>query len=245
MEFLRFGSSIPGEYWGCCACDIIQNFKMMPDDKASIQIIGGDGASPVLANGELQFAGPTYRDIFMQRIRFGTFNTRDMPNHAFIAILTTNQINGKIGQEWLKILKETGFEFVRTVCNSVYAGTNLAEPGKFNDSNENHIFMLVRNIGNGAIKNPYMPPKAWQDLPKVVPEAWEGVACDGEAIAIEVQKIQRDIWDKIGPAKLLTEAEVRAAGAPVVMAGRRLQEAAPKVKPFGEKAAQPPAAAKT
>ena len=45
MEFLRFGSSIPGGYWGCCACCIIQNFKFDPKAKASIQLVSGDSGT--------------------------------------------------------------------------------------------------------------------------------------------------------------------------------------------------------
>lgn len=242
MEFLRFGSSIPGSYWGCCACDIIQNFKVMPDAKASIQLVAGDGGNPVLQNGQQVFAGPTYKDIFMQRIRFGTFGKNDMPNHAFIAILTSNQLAGAIGKAWLPILKEVGFEFIRTVSNSVYGGQALNKPGVFNDAFQNHILMLVRNIGNGAIKNPYLPPKEWADLPEVVPEAWNLLTSVGESMAVEVQKVQLEIWDKIGPAKLLTEAQVREAGAPVTMAGKRVPEAKPYVKVVTEEAPKEKAA---
>ncbi len=221
MEFLRFGSSIPGSYWGCCACDIIQNFKVDPDAKASIEIVDGDGGS-----GMGLFAGPTYRDIFEQRIRFGTFYTNDMPNHAFLAILTASQCNGGVGKKWLEILKANGFEFIRTVCNSVYAGASLSNtPG---DSSRNYIFGLFRNIGSGNITDPFTPPAAWTNLPATVPEAWELVkqACDenGKTL-VELSNLQRGhqraIWDASKPKKLLTEEEVVKAGATVTLAGRR------------------------
>src|SRR3546814_3229716 len=118
MEFLRFGSSIPGSYWGCCAVDIIQDFKQPPDGKASIQVVDGDGGNPLRG----KFFGPTWKDIFLQRLRIGTFADRNMPNHGFLAILTDWQIKSKPGSDWLKILKEQGFEFIRTVDNSVYSG---------------------------------------------------------------------------------------------------------------------------
>lgn len=225
VEFIRFGSSIPGAYWGCCACDIIQCFKSDPDAKASIQMVDGDGCMPC---GD-RFAGPTNRDVFNARIRVGTFGISDMPNHAFIAILTQWQIESTIGKKWLAILKETGFEFVRSVSNSVYAGDQLAKhdrDGKGSDVN--HIFMLVRNIGAGNLGDPYMPPKAWTDLPKVVPEAWEYFYADysGEAdpmadVARDSHKAQTEIWNKIGPAKFLTEKQVEEAGAPVIYAAKR------------------------
>lgn len=219
MEFLRFGSSIPGSYWGCCACCIIQNFKVDPDEKASIQLVSGDGGGPILKGREMMFAGPTWRDIFWQRIRTGTFDSRDMPNHAFFAILTDWQVNSGVGAKWLAILKEAGFEFVRSVSNSVYSGQSLAQP-KGKGSNLNYIFALYRNIGSGAPADPFTPPKAWTDLPSVTPEAWEFVQ-DAKEFAKAQAEAQRVVWDKIGPAKFLTESEIVAAGAPVTMAGLR------------------------
>ncbi len=250
MEFLRFGSSIPGGYWGCCACCIIQDFNQDPDDKASIQLVSGDGGYGITKGNDFLFAGPTYKDIFHQRLRVGTFDTRDMPNHGFIAILTHNQINGSIGGKWLKLLKEAGFEFIRTVCNSVYSGQGLLGGSAPSDANQNHIFGLFRNIGAGAIKDPFTPPKAWTNLPKVVPEAWnamfsetldvfndDAVNAKGEPIEGGAEceysstemlaKVQRTrqlaVWEKIGPAKFLTEAELVAAKAPVIYAGVRTE----------------------
>lgn len=221
MEFNRFGGTIPGNYHGCCACDIIQNFNVDPDGKASIQLVDGDGG---MSLG--QFAGPTYRDIFSQRIRFGTFGTRDMPNHAFLAIITEDQLAATNGKAWLKILRETGFEFIRTVSNSVYSGAGMLQGAPTNRA-MNHIFGLFRNIGNGAVADPFTPPKAWTDLPSVVPELWEFIR-EGEAgvsttegLSAEQRAAQREIWDRIGPAKLLTEKQVVEAGAPVILAGVR------------------------
>lgn len=223
MEFLRFGSSIPGSYWGCCAMDIIQDFNQDPDTKTSIQLVSGDGGNPVMLNNEIAFAGPTYRDVFNQRIRFGTFDKRDMPNHGFLAILTENQVNGKTGKKWLAILRETGFEFLRSVSNSVYQGASLGKPSG-TGSSMNHLFGLFRNIGSGASADPYTPPKAWSSLPRSVPELWEHVPRDCIAPLVTTSHdAQTDIWNKIGPPKLLTEAEVIAAGAPVVLAGLRTQ----------------------
>lgn len=174
MEFLRFGSSIPGSYWGCCAVCIIQNFKMDPDSKASIQIVDGDGGTPIMDGSDFLYAGPTYKDIFLQRLRYGTFGKHDMPNHTFLAVLTSQQISGGYGAKWLALLKEQGFEFIRTVDNSVYTGQGLLgeehdEDEDYDDgmsSHPNYIFGLFRNVGNGAIDDPFLPPKAWTDLPE-------------------------------------------------------------------------------
>lgn len=212
MEFLRFGSSIPGGHWGCCVCCIIQNFKVDPDAKASIELVSGDGGNPVMhPKGGSAFAGPTYRDIFWQRIRYGTFSNNDMPNHAFFAILSQNQLSSAYGKAWLAILKEAGFEFIRRVNNSVW---NV----------DNYIFGLIRNVGTNAVKDQFTPPKVWSDLPTVVPEQWngdDGLWTDPVEHTKEIAKAQKKIWDGIPKAVFLTEAEVVAAGAPVVMAGQR------------------------
>jgi hypothetical protein len=154
---------------------IIQNFKIDPDEKSSIQLVDGDGGYPCSNANGFMFAGPTWRDIFWQRLRYGTFGTNDMPNHGFLAILTQSQISGGVGKKWLAILKEAGFEFLRTVDNSVYSGpSTITAPGKGTTSaHPNYVFGLFRNVGHGAIADPYTPPKEWLDLPKVVPEAWE------------------------------------------------------------------------
>lgn len=209
MEFNRFGSTIPGSYWGCCACDIIQNFKVDPDSKASIELVAGDGG------GSLgKYAGPTYRDIFWQRIRFGTFDTREMPNHAFIAILTDDQLLGGVGKKWLAILKEAGFEFIRSVSNSVYQGQNLLGKSKPTDGSRNHIFMLVRNIGAGSIKDQFTPPKQWTDLPHndADPALWSVISPEDRIkLTNSVRDAQLKNWnDQKKLAKpLLTEAEAK------------------------------------
>jgi hypothetical protein len=221
MEFLRIGSSIPGAYWGCCACDFIQNFKVDPDAPAAIEIVSGDGGG---STGK--YAGPTWRDIFMQRIRFGTFGTRDMPNHGFIAILTDWQINSGHGAKWMAILKECGFEFIRSISNSVYSGATLAKhapdsPG----SSVNYVFALFRNIGNGNIGNPFQPPAEWLALEQKAPEIWDILTAEATVeLAAKQHEANTAIWNSIGPAKLLTREECEAKGLnddTIWMAGRR------------------------
>ncbi len=224
MEFLRFGSSIPGSYWGCCACCIIQNFKVDPDDKASIQLVSGDGGGPIMKDREMLFAGPTWRDIFWQRIRSGTFDQRDMPNHAFFAILTDWQISSGVGKKWMVILKEAGFEFVRSVANSVYTGQTIAdELGEDEGNSLNYIFGLFRNIGTSGPSNPFLPPQAWRDLPSVKTEFWAFNTNSDDTDQLAKTQFAEDkvIWDRIGPPKFLVESEVIAAGAPVILAGLR------------------------
>jgi len=216
MEFLRFGSSIPGGYWGCCACDIIQNFKVDPDAKASIEIVSGDGGG---STGS--FAGKTYKEIFLQRLRYGTFGKADMPNHAFIAILTQWQITSEIGKKWLVILKEQGFEFIRTVNNSVYSGQSLGKPTNAANNNDNHIFMLVRNIGAQGLKDQFTPPKEWSALPSVKPEAWQFYTVPGGEITKGQYEADTTIWKALPAAVFYTSAQLEADGVPVIMSGVR------------------------
>ena len=237
MEFLRFGSSIPGSYWGCCAMCIIQDFKQDPDDKASIEIVDGDGGHPI---GD-SFAGLTYREIFETRLRIGTFSTNDMPNHGFLAILTDWQVNSGYGAKWLKILHENGFEFIRTVDNSVYSGPSLKgqpipfgwqfydeyedeyeEPYEEDSNNKNYLFGLFRNIGNGAVYNPLTPPKAWSDLKGGITQAVDYITpIQRNKIAKKQSAFHLKAWNKLGPPKFYKKSEVKAAGVPVTYAGQR------------------------
>jgi hypothetical protein len=252
MEFSRFGGNITNGYWGCCACCIIQDFNQAPDEKASIQLVDGDGGTAILggSKGEQLFAGPTYKDIFLQRLRFGTFGISDMPNHAFLAILTQGQIDYGYGKQWLALLKENGFEFIRTINNSVYTGPNLLgtsdEECEYDDDSEdmspihgnsaNYLFGLFRNIGMGAAGNPFVPPKAWTDIKGGVEEAWVS-GSEGHAQQTKAQQdFHLEAWNKL-PLQdtLMTEAQLREQKVPVWLSGRRVAEAKPKIKPADQK----------
>ena len=248
MEFLRFGSSIPGEYHGCCAMCIIQNFGCDPDDKASIEIVCGDGGEPIGDN----FAGLTYREIFETRLRIGTFSTDDMPNHGFLAMLTEWQVRSESGYEWLEILHENGFEFIRTIDNSVYSGPSLEEEEGFNCSsdsrNKNYVFGLFRNIGKGAVADPLTPPPAWQALKGGIRQAVDYITPTQRSRITDAQKdFHLKSWNKL-VKKFYTKEQVKEAGVPVTFSGVRsklpqqseedrinaLNKAAPaKSAPFG------------
>lgn len=238
MEFGRFGGTIPGNYWGCCAADIIQNFNFDPDAKASIQLVEGDGGYVLTdGNDEELFAGPTYRDIFWQRLRFGTFGTDDMPNHAFLAIITEKQVKQTHGSAWLAILKEAGFEFIRTINNSVYTGPSVGNqhPEKQHGNSANYLFGMFRNIGiNGAI-NPFLPPEEWTKLPAGVHEPGAPVgdekmqaACrDAERIiATKQREYHQKVWDtKCKDAStLLTEKQLKEQDVPIWLSGVRSEK---------------------
>lgn len=221
MEFLRFGSSIPGSYWGCCCFDIIQKFDVDPNQKASIQLVSGDGGQPLGNN----FLGKTYKEIFEYRLRIGTFSMSDMPNHGFLAVLTHNQLKTPNGEAWLKILKENGFEFIRRVSNSVGGGKTLRT--KFSASNDyqsNYLFGLFRNIGDKYNTNMFQPPEGWDDLPS--PEGFlEANSFITPNQAARVQKSQEkahtERWNSIGPCRFYTEEEIEMADVPVWYAGQR------------------------
>jgi len=203
MEFLRFGSSIPGSYWGCCAVCIIQNFKVDPDAKASIELVSGDGGNPVTdSNRNVLFAGPTWKDIFLQRLRYGTFGKSDMPNHGFLAVLTEHQVRSNPGKKWMAILKEQGFEFIRAVDNSVYTGEGLHTPKSKRSSHPNYIFGLFRNVGAGAIDDPFAPPKEWAELP-------------------EAEGTEASRYKALPKGVFMTREQLEKDGVPVWLAGRR------------------------
>lgn len=179
----------------------------------------------MVKGGKVLFLGKTYKEIFEGRLRIGTFSSSEMPNHVFLAVLTADQIRGGVGKKWLKILKENGFEFIRATDNSVYTGSSVIEaPGKnCTSSHPNYIFGLFRNIGKGAMADPYTPPKEWTDLPSVVPEFHNCVSGGfyPEKFNEEVQAAQLKLWNAGQKPTLYTEEELVAEGVPITLAGRR------------------------
>lgn len=238
MEFLRFGSLIPGSYWGCCACDIIQNFKVDPDAKASIQLSSGDGGAGIPD----QFLGGTWKDIFLQRLRIGTFGGGEMPDHAFIAILTGSQVASGVGKKWMAILKETGFEFIRRQDNSVYTGSTVAAaPVKADEGHANYIFALFRNVGTGSFKDQFTPPAAWTNLPEVVPEAWNNdtsTKAAATALTKRVFDAQKTAYEALPAPNRMTEKQLDSKGIPVTYAGQRPGGSSPNYYTFQEGAPQ-------
>lgn len=226
MEFLRFGSSIPGMYWGCCAVDIAQYFKVDPDAKASIQVVTGDSGTGCVVPGtnELAFLGTTYREIFWNRLKINTFNTGEKPNHAFFAILTRQQLAGDIGKKWLAILKEAGFEFIRTTSNAVYTGQGVrADVKDTGNEHPNYIFGLFLNIGSGNIRDPFAPPKEWTDLDQVAPDvSIDFPLSDKEKKKYkeEAFKAHKAMWEA-HPLKLYKESEIVKAGIEPTYAANR------------------------
>lgn len=215
MEFLRFAGSIPGSYWGCCAFDVIQCFDKDPDAKASIQVVCGDEGNPLSRSGQEMFFGPTYRDIFINRIRTGTFGLSDMPNHGFLAVLTDYQVRTTNGKKWLELLAEQGFEFIRAIDNSVYTGSGvLSQEGGILkvSSRPNYLFGLFRNIGTGALEDPFDPPQAWKDVSDFTSR---------DVTNEQLQEKHLEVWQALAKTQFVTREELKEAGAPIILAGRR------------------------
>jgi hypothetical protein len=176
IEFLRFGSQHGGEGIGCCAVDIIQGFVNDPEAPASVQLYHGDRggkndlAMTLYVNGKSEFAylGKTNREVFENFVRIGTFGTADMPDHTFFAVFSDSQMSDRHGQAWLKILKDEGFAFIRTVGNSIYTDKTVPEEPVKGETrpHKNHIFGLFRNISNAAVADPFTPPAAWSKIPE-------------------------------------------------------------------------------
>jgi hypothetical protein len=250
MEFNRFGTNLPSKRYGCCAATIIQEFNVDPDTPYAIELLGGDGGMPITnCDNEALFAGPTYRDIFWQRLRYGTHWNTSSPNHTFFAILTESQINYTSGKKWLALLKEAGFEFIRTVSNSVYTGsrlyTDVPDENDFDEDYDsedgrayphpNHVFALFRNVGDGCIKNPFVPPAQWTDMESKVPEAWRYVVDCSEALAEDQREAQLPLFNGLPDQLFYTKAELDKLGVPTWRAGRRVTGAAPELLPVESK----------
>lgn len=166
MNAIRFGWMNIGGNTGCCAIDIMQGFTYDPDAKATSEVLMGD--SGITTHKTL---GPTNKDIFLNRLRIGTFDSRDMPDRAFLVAMTDSQVGGTNGGKWLKVLKEEGFEFIRTINNSVYTGSGVPDDLSPSDHDGTfahpvYLFGLFRNISNSRVADPFEPPRQWKELPE-------------------------------------------------------------------------------
>lgn len=160
VECLRFGGRVGGKGIGCCAIDIFQGFSNDPDAEAYVPLNNGDSPHlPVMRQGSQAYLGPTNKDVFLGYLRLGTFDSMDLPNHAFFCAISESQLNSRTTEKWLEIFKENGFEFLRAVDNSVYLNGD-------GDPSPVYIFALFRNIGDSKIDDPFEPPEFWKTLPE-------------------------------------------------------------------------------
>lgn len=150
IECLRFGGRLGGGGMGCCGVDIIQGFAVDPDAPATKALTSGDSLMPIKPDGKPVVIGGTNADIFRSYLRCGTFSQDGHADKTFLTVMTAVQLRSKHGEKWLALLKEEGFEFIRTFRNSV-SGGGL------------HLFGLFRSgDGNGSTE----PPVEWTNLPE-------------------------------------------------------------------------------
>jgi hypothetical protein len=133
-----------------------------------------------------------------------------------LAVLTESQLETDNGEAWMEILADNGFEFIRAVSNSVYAGDMLHKEGDVTDRSINYLFGLFRNIGSGKVTNPFEPPEGWEGRSRAL-------------LAVEYG-IDNTYWDNLhreryiqheSGYKTYTEEELDAEGVPVTYAGVR------------------------
>ena len=170
MECHRLGALRGGYNWGCCAVDVFQQFSCDPDAPGVAALWVGDSPDrPVCGAGQKElYLGPTNRDIFLGRLRIGTFGSREQPNHIFLAAIAGSQMNQANTKKWLAILKEEGFIFLGGCSNSVYSGATVSSNPDIKAKNQSpvYLFGLFRNIGEQRLDDPFAPPKVWSDLPE-------------------------------------------------------------------------------
>lgn len=160
IECLRLGARRGGIGIGCCAIDVFQGFSNHPDAACPpIPFFEGDSWTPHMdcnTNKQLHMKG-TNAEVFRAYLAHGSFTPYPEQDHAFIAVLTEEQIHNSIGRSWLKILKEEGFEWMGAVSNSVYS-----------EYHPNHIFILIRNtrdyMDDEELEMLKKPPQAWTEL---------------------------------------------------------------------------------
>ena len=169
LECVRFGARHGRESIGCCGVELMQAFVHAPGAKGSIQLKHGDSWCNLSHPNDLNLPamfGPTNLDIFKGYNRVGTFSTNEVPNRVFLVTLTNSQVKSEVGKEWLKILHDYGFEFVRATANGVYSGSEVNDD--FNNFKTTghliYIFGLFRNIGASRCENPFKAPEFWDTL---------------------------------------------------------------------------------
>lgn len=168
IECLRFGARRGGTGIGCCAVDIFQGFSRDPSDtRPDIILRQGDTWNYLNNYGEdgVKAVSGTNEEVFLSYLYHGTMDYSKASDHAFLAILTDEQINSSTGRRWLEILKREGFVWVGATSNSVYC-----------EYHPNHIFMMIRStreyMDDGEIMALKEPPEYWKGLaePEETPE---------------------------------------------------------------------------
>jgi hypothetical protein len=137
-------------FTACCGADVLYGFGVGPGVKDPNGISGykSDGMN-YLRDAEGKQIPITFADKF--RADFEK-QQRAYPSRAYVAIVNTQQYEAH-NQAWPKLMKEMGFEFVRSWYNSVHAGNGPL-----------YMFVLCTD-GKGRSEVFTQPPKGWEDLP--------------------------------------------------------------------------------
>jgi hypothetical protein len=170
IECHRMGALRGGMNWGCCAVEVMQNFSSDPDAAAVQAMWVGDSPDRPVTGGNSTplYLGPTNKDVFLGRLRVGTFGQREQPNHIFLASISANQMRQANTKKWLEIMKAEGFIFLGGCSNSVYSGANVSKDPNVKATNKSpvYLFGLFRNIGEARLDDPFAPPAEWNSIPE-------------------------------------------------------------------------------
>lgn len=161
IECLRLGARRGGEGIGCCAIDVFQGFSNDPSSlRPPIPMFEGDSRQPISVgypDQRQKTVEGTNEEVFLTYLKIGTMSSDPTEDHAFLAVITGEQLYSSTGRAWLKILKREGFEWVGCTSNSVYS-----------EYHPNHIFMMIRSTGEymdeDEIAQLKKPPSAWLEL---------------------------------------------------------------------------------
>lgn len=154
IECIRFGGRRGNIGIGCCAVDLIQGFNNPPSQIGrETPFYDGDTQSPAnYGGGQLHICG-TNEQMLLAYLTHGTFSAEPQSDHAFIAVMSQEQVDSQIGKEWLKILYREGFDYIATVNNSVYEEYHPV-----------HIFMMIRTAGGYLDGEELCAPPEWEKL---------------------------------------------------------------------------------
>jgi hypothetical protein len=170
----------------CCGASIITDFSIDPGDAQEYEMEQQDTQwGPVMkpkldANGD-RIPKATYGDQFVASLNGAmgrTLSNRGLyanyyKDHGVFAILSGKQIASKHGKNWLKILKQAGFEHVRSWNNTVHG------------ESPNHLFMLCKHTSSVDVPEPTTPPKEWVALQEEVQSPPEPSKVETSVVAVE------------------------------------------------------------
>jgi len=147
----------------CCGASILNNFGTGSStvDPNGVSGYKTDGVNYV-RDEKGNLITVTYADKFkadLARLRL------QFPNRMYCCILNQAQYDAH-NKGWPKLLKEVGFEFVRSWSNSNHDGSHSygGEGPQATRRHPNYLFVLCTD-DKGTCKDFTQPPKGWDELP--------------------------------------------------------------------------------